>query len=91
MATRRKKPPAHSVARLDLEQRRALQMLASSGPSGLTEAILLSHGFSIELLVGIVRAELAVVAIGTVRAGVSMITVVRFRISDAGLKAIQDA
>jgi hypothetical protein len=91
MVAPRNKPPARSVARLDPEQRRALQMLANSGPSGLTEAILLSHGFSIELLVDITRADLAAVMIGNVRAGLSMITVVRLRITEAGLKAIQDA
>jgi hypothetical protein len=91
MVARRKKPSARSVTRLDPEQRRALQMLASSGPSGLTEAILLSHGFSIDSLVGITRADLAAVTIGTVHAGVSMTTVVRLRITEAGLKAIQDA
>jgi hypothetical protein len=87
MVAPRKKPPA----RLKPEQRRVLQMLASSGPSGLTEAILLSHGFSIELLVAITRADLAAVTIGNVRAGASTLTVVRLRITEAGLKAIHDA
>ncbi len=55
--------------RLNPEQRRTLQTLASSGPSDLTEAIMLAHGFSSALLDYIARAGLAVVALGTVRAG----------------------
>jgi hypothetical protein len=66
-------------------------MLASSGPSGLTEAILLAHGFSTAWLDGIARTGLAVVATGTVHAGGSTILVLRFRIAAAGRKAIEDA
>jgi hypothetical protein len=50
-----------------------------------------AQGFSTAVLDGIVRAGLAVVATGTVRAGVSMITVLRFRITETGRKAIDDA
>ncbi len=91
MITRRKKPTAPSVARPDPEQRRALQVLATSEPSGLTEAIMFDHGFSIQSLAGIVHAQLADVEIGAVRAGGSTIAVLRLRITAAGRKAIEDA
>jgi hypothetical protein len=55
------------------------------------ESIMFAQGFSTAVLDGIVRAGLAVVATGTVRAGVSMITVLRFRITETGRKAIDDA
>jgi hypothetical protein len=91
MATPGKKPPARPGRRLKAEQRRALQMLASSGPSGATEAILLAHGFSDELLDGIARLGLVVVTTGTVRAGERTLSVRRLRITEVGRKAIGDA
>jgi hypothetical protein len=66
-------------------------MLASSRASGFTEAILLAHGFSTALLDGIERAGLVASTVGTVRAGTTMISVRRLRITDAGRKAIEDA
>jgi hypothetical protein len=86
-----KKPPARSIRRLSPEQRRALQMLATSGPSGLTDAIMFAHGFSIALLDGIAQAGLVVVVTGTVRAGAQIISVLRLRITPAGRNAIEDA
>ena len=66
-------------------------MLAISGPSGLTGAIMLAHGFSIEMLDGMAQAGLVVVTVGKVRAGASMISVPRLRITESGKKAIEDA
>jgi len=88
MVTPGKKSPARPTRRLKAEQRRALQMLAGSGPSGATEAIMLAHGFSDELLDGITRVGLVVVTTGTVRAGERILSVRRLRITEAGRKAI---
>jgi hypothetical protein len=85
------KPPARPIRRLDPEQRRALQMLAISAPSGLTGDIMLAHGFSIEMLDGMAEAGFVVVVTGTVRASAGMISVPRLRITETGRKAIEDA
>jgi hypothetical protein len=47
--------------RLSREQRRALKMLADA-PRGVSEEVLvIAHGFSVETLTGLVRANLAIV------------------------------
>ncbi len=40
-------------------QRRALELLAASAKQGCTEAFLLAHGFTLDLLTDMVRAGLA--------------------------------
>jgi hypothetical protein len=79
-----KKPPAPSTRRLSLEGRRALEMLAASGPTGATEAIMLAHGFSAKLLASMVRGGLVTGATGTMRAGARLMQVRRLSITDAG-------
>jgi hypothetical protein len=51
---------------LGAEQRRALQLLASS-PFGVTEVIMLTHGFTRRMRVGLIRAGLAISRGKTVR------------------------
>jgi hypothetical protein len=58
--TRRKRPSIYSACRVSREQRRALEKLAGT-PRGLPEHLLIAHGFSVEMLSGLVRAELATV------------------------------
>jgi hypothetical protein len=58
-------------------------MLATSGPTGATEAILLAHGFPAALLAGLTRNGLATGAICTVRAGARVIQVRRLNITNA--------
>jgi hypothetical protein len=51
-----KQPPPHARKRVPSpNRRRALELLAAS-PDGATEAILVAHGFTIDLLVELVRA-----------------------------------
>jgi hypothetical protein len=70
--------------RLTDEERRALQLLASS-PCGHTEEVLvLAHGFSRDMLAGLVLAGLATVVTETVRAGGPATKVERYRITDDG-------
>ena len=64
------------------DQRRALRLLAGS-PLGCTEAIMLAHGFTTDLLG--VHAGLATATPQTVHAGKRPIEVVRVRITDAAL------
>ena len=69
------------------KHRRALALLASSA-HGCTEAILLAHGFSIPLLVELVRAGLANASSERVHAGNREIEVTRVRITAAGREAL---
>jgi hypothetical protein len=41
------------------DQRRALRLLAGYSPLGVTETIMLAHGFTIEMLTALVRDGLA--------------------------------
>jgi hypothetical protein len=60
MRNRKRSPPA--------TRRRALELLAGSR-DGIPEALMLAHGFSIELLVELVRAGLASATIESMVAG----------------------
>jgi hypothetical protein len=64
-------------------------MLAGT-PRGLTEHFLLAHGFSVETLSSLVRAELATVVTEPVieRRGVTLM-VERIRITDAGRRWLE--
>jgi len=75
--------------RLSVEQRQALELLASD-PHGATENLLvLAHEFSRDMPAGLVLAGLATVVTETVRAGGPTIKVERYRITDAGRRAIE--
>jgi hypothetical protein len=54
------KPATSLMFRFSREQRRALKKLAGT-PRGVTEHLLIAHGFSVELLCGLVHAQLAAV------------------------------
>jgi hypothetical protein len=69
------------------DQRRALRLLAGS-PLGATEAIMLAHGFTIEMLTILVRDGLATATPETVHAGKRPVEVVRVRITAAGRLAL---
>jgi hypothetical protein len=45
--------------RLNTDQMRALRLLDEAGPRGCTETVMLAHGFTRELLAGLVRDGLA--------------------------------
>jgi hypothetical protein len=78
------------VSRFSREQCRALKKLAGA-PRGLTEQLLLAHGFSVEILRSLVRAQLATVVSEPMmaRRGVTII-VERIRITDAGRRALEE-
>ena len=76
--------------RLSREQRRALKMLADA-PRGISEEVLVvAHGFSAEMLAGLVLAGLAAVVTETknVHRGLT-IDIERIRITTAGRRAIE--
>ncbi len=65
------------------DRRRALDLLASCR-DGCTEAIMLAHGFSIDMMVELVNAGLATATAERVVAGGTTIEVARVRITEAG-------
>jgi hypothetical protein len=69
------------------DQRRALRLLATA-PNGATEAIMLAHGFSAEMLAVLARGGLVTVEHGAMRAGRRPITVTWLMITDAGRQAL---
>ena len=72
------------------DRRRALELLASC-PDGCTEAIMLAHGFTTELLVRLVRDGLASVTAENMVAGGQKLEIARVKITAAGRKALAEA
>ena len=81
------KPCGRAMA-LNAEQRRALVIIADAGFNGCTEAMLRVQGFSIGLLSRLVRDDLVTVTPERVRIGGELITVAKFRITEAGRQAV---
>jgi hypothetical protein len=76
--------------RLSAQRCRALGMLADAGRNGVTAAIMLANGFKTQMLAHLDREGLATAMIAErVRDGGKMIEVVRFRITDAGRRALE--
>jgi hypothetical protein len=69
------------------DRRRALELLASCR-DGCTEAIMLAHGITVEMLVGLIEAGLASASAERVRAGNKAIELARVRITEAGRRAL---
>jgi hypothetical protein len=79
MPNRRRSPPATRRARSSCSPRRG---------DGCTEAIMLAHGFSIDMMVELVNAGLASASVERVVAGRLPLEVTRVRITEAGRRAI---
>jgi hypothetical protein len=69
------------------DRRRALELLASCR-DGCTEAMMRAHGFTMDQMVELVRANLASATSERVRAGRKTIEVARLRITEAGRRAL---
>jgi hypothetical protein len=69
------------------DRRRALELLAAS-PDGCTEALMLAHGFTVELLVDLCIAELAIATPERMVAGGRAVEGVRMKITEAGRQAL---
>jgi hypothetical protein len=68
-------------------RRHALELLAASR-DGATEALMLAHGISVELMVELVRAGLATAKAERVVAGSRTFEVAWVRITEAGRRAL---
>jgi hypothetical protein len=69
------------------DRRRALRLLADA-PEGVTEALMLAHGFRVELLVDLCFVGLAIAKPEHMRAGGRTMKVVRMKITEAGRQAL---
>jgi hypothetical protein len=69
------------------DRRRALELLAGS-PDGMTEALLVAHGFTVKLLVALIRDGLASAKSERVVAGGKPMEVTRVRITETGRRAL---
>jgi hypothetical protein len=77
------------ASHLSQDRRRALQLLAST-PRGTTEDLLvLAHGFSRDMVAGLVLAGLLTVVTETLRIGGPTVKVERVRITDDGRRALE--
>jgi len=74
--------------RLGTKARDALELLAAASPS-CPELLLLAHGFKTEMLAGLVCEGLATAQPELVNAGGRPLEVVRFKITDAGRRALE--
>jgi hypothetical protein len=72
------------------DRRRALELLAGSG-DGYTEALMLAHGFTVELMVDLCIADLAIARVERMVAGGRTVEVVRLTITDAGRQALAES
>jgi len=68
--------------------RRALEILADAGLSGVTNTELMAQGFSPEMIAGLVLSGHTVETVGVEKGGDHPIKVARMRITAAGRKAI---
>ena len=76
------------LMKLNIEQRRALEMLADSEPRGCAEAVLRAHGFDVAILAELVDAGLAIRTSERVLASGRLLDVTRYKITNAGRKAL---
>jgi hypothetical protein len=71
---------------LGAEQRRALQLIASS-PFGVSKAVMFAHGFKGRMISGLIRTGLATAGRENIKAGSQAVG--RVRITDAGKRALE--
>jgi hypothetical protein len=77
-----------SKSRVSAEQRRALELLASSPHRATKRLLVVAHGFETDRIAGLVRSGLAAEELEVRKAGGKTIDVVRVKITDAGRKAL---
>ncbi len=80
-------PTRRHYRRPNPDRRRALELLAGSR-YGYTKAILRAHGFSIDMMVDLVKAGLATTKRERMVAGGRQTDIVRVRITEAGRQAL---
>ena len=70
------------------DRRRALELLAASAADGCTEAVMLAHGFSIDMLVELINAGLATARPERILVGGYPEERTRVRITQEGRRAL---
>ena len=70
------------------DRRRALELFAAASHDGATEALMLAHGFTVERMVELVRAGLAIATAERVVAGNRTMEVATLRITEAGRRVL---
>jgi hypothetical protein len=75
--------------RLTRAQRRAMELLASNADGATEDLLVLAHGFDRDMIAGLVHERLATAKRDSMKAGGKTIEVVRIKITDAGLKALE--
>jgi hypothetical protein len=80
-----------TVPHLSSEQRRALAVLATAGPKGVTQARLSANGFDASLIAELVNHGLVTLAAEKVRAGEKLVAVARAGITEAGREVLGES
>jgi hypothetical protein len=62
----------------------------ADAPAGVTEALMMAHGFTVEMLVDLIRAGLATAEAERVMAGGRSMEVARVRITEAGRRVLAE-
>jgi len=73
---------------LTAEQHRALSVLRGAGPSGTSQALLMSYGFSVSMIAGLANRGLATLGREKVRAGDRSVKVNKVWITAVGSEAL---
>ena len=80
-------PTPSRKRRTNTTRRRALELLDASR-EGCTEAVMLAHGFTVDMLIELVTARLSTAQTERMVAGGRRVEVIRFRITEAGRQAL---
>jgi hypothetical protein len=80
-------PTPSRKRRANTARRRALELLDASR-EGCTEAVMLAHGFTVDMLIELVTARLATDQTERKVVGGRRVEVIRFRITEAGRQAL---
>jgi hypothetical protein len=81
-------PTPNRKPALNADRRRALALLAGS-PDGRTEAVMMAHGFKLDLLVELVHDGLATARAERMRVGGREIEVTSMQITETGRRALE--
>jgi hypothetical protein len=76
---------------INIEQRGALTMLATAGPSGAAQALPSAHGFDASMIAKLVNRGLVTLKAEKVRAGEKLIAVGKARITQAGRESLGES
>jgi hypothetical protein len=84
----RRFPAREAPMSLTAEQRRALAVLTGAGPNGTSQALLMSYGFSVSMIAGLISRGLATLRRDKVQAADRSVEVAQVRITAVGTEAL---